>query len=106
MSKEAIMKIRETEARADEIIVDARKQAQAMLEAARVDGQALLEAAEAESAKEQKEKLAAAKKQGETMLARGERDALLEVDDLQKEAALKRKLAEKIVLRGLEEKCR
>ena len=106
MAKEAILKIRETEARAEQIVADARRAAQAMLDEAKVNGQALCDATEAEAAKARKEAVAAAGKESETLRLRGERDALLEVEDLKKEAALKRKVAEKIVLRGLEEKCR
>lgn len=106
MSKEAILKIRETEARAEEMIADARRRAQALLDEARANGQALCDAAERESAKAQRDEIAKAEKKNDALLANGERDSLREVEELQKDAALKKKIAEKIILRGLEEKCR
>ena len=35
-----------------------------------------------------------------------EKDALAEADELKQEAALRKKIAEKMVIRGLEDKCR
>lgn len=106
MAKEAIMKIRETEAKAEEIVADARKKAQALLEEAKANGQALCETAERDAAKERQTKIAAAQKRGEKQIAAGNAAVALEIEELKKDAAMKKKIAEKIVLRGLEEKCR
>ena len=106
MSKDAILKIRETEARAEEIVAKARKEAQELIESARAHGQALCNRAEEEGAAELARRLDETKKQNEAALRRSEREVLTEAEDLKGEAALRKKIAEKMVIRGLEDKCR
>ena len=106
MSKEAILKIRETEARAEEIVAKARKEAQELLDTTKARGQALCDKAESDGAAELARRLDETKRENDAVLLTSEKDALAESEALKQEAALRKKIAEKMVIRGLEDKCR
>lgn len=106
MSKEAILKIRTTEEKAESILAEARVSAKARVEAARESGRALRETAEEDGAKALKLEQEKLQRERDEALAACEEEAKKEIADLQKEAALRKKNAERIVLRGLEDKCR
>ena len=77
-----------------------------MIEETKARGQALCDKAEADGAKELARRLEATKQENEALLLQRENDALAEAEAMKQEAALRKKIAEKMVIRGLEDKCR
>ncbi len=106
MSRESILKIREAETQAQAIVERARAQAQARIEQAEADGKALCERTEAETAGEMQALLLQLKEKTGSMNERVLADADEEIAALRKNARLNRKIAEKIIIRGLDTKCR
>lgn len=106
MSRESIMKIRETEEKADRIVAEAKQRAQQMTEQARLDGKALCETTERETADSLKAMLSDIRTRTESMSERFDAESGEAVDALNRSVSLRRKIAEKIIIRGFEKKCR
>ena len=106
MSREAILIIKETEARAEQILRDAQTRARQMREDAEREGRSLCETTEAEMLAQKTEMLKQIGIKSEELLARTLEEAREEADALSAAVALRRKIGEKIIIRGLDTKCR
>lgn len=106
MSRESILKIREVEDEAQRIVADAKARAQAMTEAARRDGKALCARVETETASEYDAKLAELGERAGQMRERVDAESREELSTLEGEIRLRRRVAEKMIIRGFEQKCR
>ncbi len=106
MSREAILKVKETEAQAEAIIRDAEQRARQMREAAEQEGLALCDAAEREMTLQKREMLEQLRVKSEELMARTLEEAQEEADALTAAVSLRRKIGEKIIIRGLDKKCR
>lgn len=106
MSKETILKIRETEENAARTVAEAEARAKEMRAEAEKAGMELCSAAEAEALAERAERTA----QTELAIADMQAQVLAETEETLKEVANKARLsrtsAQKIVIRGLDTKCR
>jgi F0F1-type ATP synthase membrane subunit b/b' len=106
MSKETFFKIRETETEAERIIAEAEAEAKRMIAEAKAVGEALCREAERETSEELARMMEQIRQRGdehvERVLEEG-RELAAETED---QIRLTRRSAEKIVLRGLEAKCR
>ena len=105
MSRESILKIREAEAEAEQIIARAQKQAKALIDAAERDGKELCRSAEEEATLQTRAMLDQIRERTAVLTARMERENQDEAEETKKAVALRRKIAEKIIMRGLEAKC-
>ena len=106
MSRDSILKVMETENEAQRIVEDARLRARKMTEEAEQKGEALCLATEQETAKELGATLAQIREKTEQMTARVLEEANAEAEEIRKKAKLSKKVAEKIIIRGLDSKCR
>ena len=106
MSRESIMKIREAEDRAEALIAQARARAQAMIEHAEENGKTLCAQTEEEASREMRAMLDKLHEKTDAMNARELANADEEIAQIRKNARLNRKVAEKIIIRGLDTKCR
>ncbi len=106
MSRESILRISEAEDAAERMIADAKAQAQNMIETARKDGRALCERTEAEVSAEYAEKLKALAERAAQMQERVDAESREELTSVEAEIRLRRRSAEKIIIRGFEQKCR
>ena len=106
MSKESMLKIKEAEDRAVALVEAARADARARVEAAEREGEALLRRTEEETAAELKAMLAEVRERTQNASERMLEDGKTEAETLRQEARLRQRSAEKIVIRGLESKCR
>ena len=106
MSRESILKIKEAEERADRMVEDAREQVRQMLRRAEAEGQALCQSAERETAAELAEMLAQLRERTAQMRERMESEGTEEAEALEQSVSLRRKIAEKIIIGGLERTCR
>ena len=106
MSKEAILKIRETEEKAEAILADAKKEAKLRIDEARAKGLALREDAETRGSASLRRGQEELQKERNAALAASQKAAAKEAEELRAGAALKKKNAERIILGGLENKCR
>lgn len=106
MSRESILKIQETEQQAERMIADARARAQEMIAAAEAEGRALCADTERETAASLAAMLEQIRERTVVMSERMANESLAEVDELKKNVSLRRKIAEKIIIRGFDRKCR
>lgn len=106
MSRESILKIQETEQIAEEIIADARARAQKMIEAAEAEGRALCETTERETEASLDAMLEQIRERTVSVSERMENESLAQVEELKRNVSLRRKIAEKIIIRGFDRKCR
>ena len=106
MSREPINKIQEAEAQAEQLLADARRRAQDAVAKAEKDGKLACEAAERETAESLAEMLAKIRTRTDAMQERQAAESEAELEALRKSVSLRRKAAEKIVIRGFEQKCR
>lgn len=106
MSKESILKIKETEAEADRIVEDARRAAQEMIAAAEREGRELCENTEQEMLAKRAEMLRQIEEKTAQMNERVMEEAKEQSEELKRNVKLRRKAAEKIIIRGLDAKCR
>lgn len=106
MSREAILIIKETEARAEQIVRDAQARARQMREDAERDGRSLCERTESEVLAQRAEMLKQIEVKSEELLARTLEEAREEADALSAAVSLRRRIGEKIIIRGLDTKCR
>lgn len=106
MSRESILRIREAEENAERMIADAKAQAQKMIEAARSDGRALCERTEADVTAEYGARLTELSERAAQMRERVDSESREELSSFEGEIRLRRRSAEKIIIRGFEQKCR
>ena len=106
MSRESILKIRETEQKAEQIVEAARAQARAAVEAAEENGRVLCTRTEKEVAAENARLMEELRERTAQTVANAAEDARKEADTMKKDAFLNKRGAEKIVIRGLMSKCR
>ncbi len=106
MSRESILKIQEAETQAEALIERARVQAQEMIANAEAEGKALCERTEAETSEQMRGLLLQLREKTDEMDGRAMADSEEEIAQIRKNARLNRKIAEKIIIRGLDTKCR
>ena len=106
MSKEAFFKIREAEAEAERILAEAEAEASRMITEAKAAGEALCRNAEQETAAELSRKMEQIHQRGEEHVERVLAEGHEEEAEIEEKIRLTRRSAEKIVIRGLEAKCR
>lgn len=106
MSKEAYFKIREAEAEAERMIAEAEAEAERMIAEARAAGEALCKSAEEETSAELSRMMGQIRQRGEEHIERMLSDGQEETAEIEDQICLTRRSAEKIVIRGLEAKCR
>ena len=106
MSRESILKIRETEAAAGQKISDAKSRAEAMLAAAEREGKALCERTEQDVRTKKAAVLSELAQKCDQLAKKSQAETEEEIAKLRREVNLRRKIAEKIIVRGLESKCR
>ena len=106
MSRESILKIQEAETQAEALIERARVQAQEMIANAEAEGKALCEQTEVETTEQMRGLLLQLREKTDEMDGRAMADSEEEIALIRKNARLNRKIAEKIIIRGLDTKCR
>ena len=106
MSRESIQKIKETEERAEQLVEEARRLAQERIALAEQEGRALCEQTERETNAAVAAMLAQLYERTEAMSQRLDEEAKEEADKMRADASLRKRSAEKIVIRGLTSKCR
>ena len=106
MSRESILKIRETEQTAEQIVSDARARAQEIVAAAETEGRERCERVERETAAELSEMLGKIRERTLLLAERTEEESAEETAALRERVALRRRIAEKIIIMGVERKCR
>lgn len=106
MSRESIKMIKQTEQEAERILLEAREKAAQMVVDAQANGEALCESIEAETIAAAKEVIGQLRERAEGMRERLEAEAKEEAAEVVRQASLRKRSAEKIVIRGLASKCR
>ena len=106
MSREAIIKVRETEKQAADIIREAKDRAQKMRDEVELAGQEMCRLAETETLAKRAQMMEQLHIKSEEHTERVMEEARAEADELTKEVSLRRKIAEKIIIRGLDMQCR
>ena len=106
MSRDSILKVKEVEAKAEQTVADAKAQAQKMLDQARADGAVLCESTESEILAKREEMMVRIREKSAQIEADALDEAKQEADQMTKDVSLRRKVAEKIIIRGLDSKCR
>lgn len=106
MSRESILKIREVEEAAARMVADAKSQAQNMVEAAHAEGKALCARTETDVGAEYGGKLTELGERTVQMRERVETESREELSSMETDIRLRRRSAEKIIIRGFEQKCR
>ena len=106
MSKESILKIKDTEDRAERIIADARLRAQELVATAEIEARAHRDAAEAQSAAELSSMLEQIRARTVAMTERADEESGEEIAQMRERVALRRRVAEKIIIGGVVRKCR
>ncbi len=106
MSRESIHKIQEAEAQAEQLLADARRRAQDAITQAEQNGRLACENAERETVEIRAEMLEKIRVRTAAMQERQTAENEAEAEALRQSVSLRRKAAEKIVIRGFEKKCR
>lgn len=106
MSREAILKIKDAELQAAETVAQARARAQKMREDALREGEALCQTAEEETLSQRAEMMRQLDEKAKELSALTEQQAREEADQISKDVRMRRRIAEKIIIRGLDTKCR
>lgn len=105
MSREAIMKIRETEAEAARIRARGAEKAKEILREAEAEGVKLCETAESRAAEENREKLAMTREKAEQLLAKTRAEAKKENEKLRESRSDRIRDGVRMIIGGLFEKC-
>lgn len=105
MSKEIILKIKETEAEAQRIKNDAASEATERVRRAEADGKALCEHAEAEAARVNRSKLAVARERAEGAIESTRQAALDEAKGARESAEFNVREAVRLIIAGVYEQC-
>ena len=106
MSRESILKIRETEDEAERIVAEARARAHEMILEAEQKGRDLCRRAEDETAAEMRAMLDQIRERTASVAARMAEENVADSEEMRNTVALRRRVAEKIIVRGFEAKCR
>lgn len=105
LSKEIILKIKETEAEAAKIKSDAAREAAERVRRAEAEGKKMCERAEAEAAKVNKEKLSITAERARDILTRAKSDADAEAEQLRESAEFNLREAVRLIIAGVNEQC-
>ncbi len=106
MSRESILKVMEAEEQAGRTVEAARLRARKMTEDATAAGEELCRVTERETALELGQALDQIREKTVLMTERILEEAKEEAEEIRKKAKLSKKVAEKIIIRGLDSKCR
>lgn len=106
MSRDSIQKIKQAELDAERIVREAQEKAKQMVADAERNGQALCATTEEETIASAKAVIVQLRERTDTMRERLDTEAKEEAEEMKRQASLRRKSAEKIVIRGLTSKCR
>ena len=108
MSRESIKMIKQTEQEAERILREAQEKAAQMVADAEANGVALCENTEAETVAAAKQVMLQLqlRERAENMRERLDNEAKEEAAEVVRQASLRKRSAEKIVIRGLASKCR
>jgi vacuolar-type H+-ATPase subunit H len=106
MSRESILKIRETEERAAQTVDAAKARARETVERAEREGRELCDRTEAEAMAQYTEVIQKIRERSLVLAEKNQTETNEEIAKLRREVSLRRKIAEKIIIRGLESKCR
>ncbi len=106
MSRESIKMIKQTEQEAERILREAQEKAAQMVADAKANGEALCESTEIETIAAAKVVIGQLREKAENMRERLEAEAKQEAAEVVRQASLRKRSAEKIVIRGLASKCR
>ena len=106
MSRESIQKIQEAEARAERLVEDAKQRARAMQADAERQGREECDRIEEETVASLRTVMEQLRERTEAMSERMKTEAEEEAKNLRDDSALRRRSAEKIVIRRLMSKCR
>ena len=106
MSRESIKAIKQTEQEAERILREAQEKAAKMVADAEANGVALCESTETETIAKAKEVIVQLRERAETLRDRLDTEAKEEVAEIVRQSSLRKRSAEKIVIRGLASKCR
>ncbi len=106
MSRESINAIKQTEQQAERILRQAQEKAAKMIADAEAKGVALCENTEADTVAAAKEVIVQLRERAENMRERLDTEAKEEAAEIVRQASLRKRSAEKIVIRGLASKCR
>ena len=106
MSKESIQKIKEAEDRAESIVAEAKARAEEMIRAAEAAGVELVRATEENVRAEIASTSEAVRVKTAAAVDRAVERARENAETMRKDVSLRQHGAEKIVMRGLESKCR
>ena len=106
MSRESIKMIKQTEEEAERILREAQQKAAQMVADAEANGAALCESTERETIAAAKVVIGQLREKAENMRERLNAEAKGEAAEIVRQASLRKRSAEKIVIRGLASKCR
>lgn len=106
MSRESIKMVKQTEQEAERILREAQERAAKMVADAEANGAALCESTEAETVAAAKEVIVQLRERAENLRERLDTEAKEEAAEIVRQASLRKRSAEKIVIRGLASKCR
>ena len=106
MSRESIRMIKQTEQEAERILREAQEKAAQMVADAEANGATLCENTEAETVAAAKQVMLQLRERAENMRERLDNEAKEEAAEVVRQASLRKRSAEKIVIRGLASKCR
>ena len=106
MSRESIKLVKETEQEAERILREAQELAVQMVAEAEANGVALCESTEKETIAAAKEVIVQLRERAEGLSERLQTEAKEEAAEITRQASLRKRSAEKIVIRGLASKCR
>ena len=106
MSRESIKLVKQTEQEAERILREAQEKAAQMVADAEANGIALCETTEAETIAAAKEVIVQLRERADGLRDRLETEAKEEAAEITRQASLRKRSAEKIVIRGLASKCR
>ena len=106
MSRESIKAIKQTEQEAERILREAQEKAAKMVADAEANGVALCDNTEKETIAKAKEVIVQLRERAETLRDRLDSEAKEEVAEIVRQSSLRKRSAEKIVIRGLASKCR
>ena len=106
MSRESILKLKEAEAEAARIVSAAHARATEIVSRAEDEGRALCEDTERQTKEALGQTLGQIRERTVALSERIEAEGSEEIEELQKRVELRRRIAEKIIVRGVEKKCR
>ncbi len=106
MSRESIRLVKQAEQEAERILREAQEKAVQMVAEAKANGAVLCEDTEAETVAAAKEVIVQLRERAEGLRERLDTEAKEEAAEITRQASLRKRSAEKIVIRGLASKCR